>query len=281
MPPHQQATTCRRSGGPVSEHCTCEHCTLSMCEVCGAYEGGLTTDCPGTQVDFDRQREVYETPLDYTDERGWHQGAPMEHRSPRFMASPRPPAPPRIDPRMVVSPTIDWTTVDRVTGLQHELALRAIAWVLADRDCDDLSAALARAEDGGAAAPQDDTAPDALMRDLLDSLESAKIDFQRSCRLVEERDDAFRQAARQLVDAMETPLLIAPPVSRQLVTDPSSPPPEIQLVPHQSISSLETPPEIQLVRGILHAIGISQEALSSESRARAAEAARRWMTSHS
>jgi hypothetical protein len=55
MPRHQQVTTCRKSGGPISKFCSCEHCTLSVCSICGAYEGGLTTDCPGTPVSFDRQ----------------------------------------------------------------------------------------------------------------------------------------------------------------------------------------------------------------------------------
>jgi len=84
MPRHKQVTTCRKTGGPVSDRCSCEHCMLAVCSVCGAYEGGLTTDCPGAKVSFDRQQEVYETNLDYTDDRGWHQGASMKNRSPRF-----------------------------------------------------------------------------------------------------------------------------------------------------------------------------------------------------
>lgn len=51
---------------------TCYPCTLAVCDVCGAYEGGLTTDCPGVRVDFDKQEEVYTTDLDYTDDKGWH-----------------------------------------------------------------------------------------------------------------------------------------------------------------------------------------------------------------
>jgi hypothetical protein len=31
-----------------------------------------------------QQKEVYETLLDYTHERGWHQGEPMSKRSPQF-----------------------------------------------------------------------------------------------------------------------------------------------------------------------------------------------------
>lgn len=204
MPRHQQVNTCRLSGGPVSKRCTCEHCALYMCAVCGAYEGGLTTDCPGTQIEFNKQREVYETPLDYTDDRGWHQGEPMEHRSPRFSTSRLAPEPPRVDPRAVVAPSIDWGMVDRSAGLQHDLALRAVAWVLADRDCDDLSAALSLAKDA-IDAHVGDTEHEGRMRDLRARLKGTEINFQRAYLLVEERDDAFRQSARTLVAALEAP----------------------------------------------------------------------------
>jgi hypothetical protein len=201
MPRHQQVTTCRLSGGSVSKHCTCEHCTLSICSLCGAYEGGLTTDCPDTEISFDRQREVYETPLDYTDDRGWHQGEPMKPKSPRFTTTRRPPEPPRVDPRTIVAPTVDWTRIDRSAALQHDLALRAIAWTLADRTCDDLSAALTRAKDEADA----HTEPDEPGRILLARLEGARVNFQLACRRVEERDEEFRQAARKLVDTLEAP----------------------------------------------------------------------------
>lgn len=200
MPRHQQVTTCRKNGGPLSALCTCEHCNLSVCGVCGAFEGGLTTDCPGTKVDFDRQQEVYETPLDYTDARGWHQGEPMERRVPRFTATRLPPTPPRVDPRTLVAPTVDWRMIDRCTTLQHALAHHAIAWVLADRTCADLSAALLRAED---AVNNHGSEAEALESDLLTRLEGVRGDFQRACQIVEERDDEFRQAARQLTDALE------------------------------------------------------------------------------
>src|SRR4029078_1255590 len=72
MPRHRQVTTCRRSGGPLSKTCTCEHCALAVSAVCGAGEGSLTTDCPGEKVPYDRQQEVFEPSFDYTDERGWH-----------------------------------------------------------------------------------------------------------------------------------------------------------------------------------------------------------------
>ena len=197
MPRHQQVTTCRRSGGPISRHCTCEACNLAMCAVCGAYEGGLTTDCPGTRISFDKQREVHETCLDYTDDRGWHQGAPMEHRSPRFTSTRLPPAAPRMDPRAIVAPTVDWAKIDQNKALQHDLTLRAIAWTLADRQCDDLSAALVRAKDDADALGS--TEPDV----QITKLERARASFQRACRRYEECDDEFRQTARRLVSALE------------------------------------------------------------------------------
>ncbi len=85
MSAHKQVTTCLRGGGPLSKFCGCYHCTLACCSVCGGYEGSLTTDCPGGPVAMRKQREVYESDLDYTDERGWHQsGVGMSQRSPRF-----------------------------------------------------------------------------------------------------------------------------------------------------------------------------------------------------
>ncbi len=107
MPRHKRVTTCRLTGGPTSKHCSCEHCTLSVCGVCGAYEGSLTTDCPGAKVSFDRQQEVGETNLDYTDARGWHQGEPPKQRSPLFEDTRVPPQPPPVDPRTLVAPGVD------------------------------------------------------------------------------------------------------------------------------------------------------------------------------
>ena len=202
MPRHKQVMTCLRGDGPISKFCSCAHCTLCVCSVCGAYEGGLTTDCPGVKVDFDHQQEVYETKLDYTDERGWHQGESMKLRSPRFEETKLPPTPPRVDPRVVVEPSINWAAVDHMTNLQHELSQRAIAWVLADRICEDRTATLARVEDeteklrGKEQLDEGD-------RDLLAKLEHEKIGFQLACRRVEACDDEFRQAARKLVTALE------------------------------------------------------------------------------
>lgn len=206
MPRHKQVTTCRKSGGPISKFCSCEHCTLSVCSVCGAYEGGLTTDCPGVGVSYDRQKEVYETNFDFSDSRGWHQGEPMKRRSPRFEDTKLPPEPPRADPRATIAPTIDWKTVDRNAGLQHELAKRAIAWVLADRTCEDRSAALARTQDDADAR----LAAGAQLQELLAKLEGEKIDFHLASQHAEKCDDEFRQTARKLVEALEAPLVLAP-----------------------------------------------------------------------
>ena len=158
MPRHQQVTTCRRHGGPVSKMCTCEHCALAVCSVCGGAEGTLTTDCPGTPIATERLQEIYETPLDYTDERGWYLAQPGDlqlkqrygetivKRSPRFESTDVPPALMRPDPRAVVAPNIDWAAVDCIADLKDALARKAIDWVLADRVAEDHSAKLTSIE---------------------------------------------------------------------------------------------------------------------------------------
>jgi hypothetical protein len=203
MPRHKQVTTCRKSGGPISKLCSCEHCALSICSVCGAGEGSLTTDCPGEHVDSDRQREVYETNLDYTDDRGWHQGEPTKRRSPRFEHARLPPEPPRVDPRTLVAPSIDWAAVDRTSNLQHELTLKAIAWVLADRVAEDHSITLTRIENEIDAQLPRGSAPNEHARELLGKLEHEKIGFHLASQRAEKCDDEFRQAARKLVVALE------------------------------------------------------------------------------
>jgi hypothetical protein len=212
MPRHQRVTTCRRTGGPLSEMCECEHCNLSVCSVCGAYEGGLTTDCPGSPVDFARQREVHETPLDYTDRRGWHQATSLD-RVPCFETTRRRPAPLQGDPRTILAPATNWPMIDRYASLQQELARKAIAWVLADRTCDDLSAALTQAQDMISALGDTTSAaePDDEKRLLLARLTGARVNFQHACRVVEERDDEFRQIARRLADTLEEQTSAVPP----------------------------------------------------------------------
>lgn len=206
MPRHKHVTTCRKGGGPISKFCSCEHCCLSVCSVCGGYEGSLTTDCSGTRVDYDRQKEVYETPLDYTDERGWHQGASMGTRSPRFEATKVPPVPPAADPRETASPGIDWAKIDRMQALQHELTLKTVAWVLADRDCEDASAMLTRIEDEtGHLRGKTNLEPSD--GELLAKLERAQIDFRIADQKVQKCNDERDQTSRKLVATLEQPSL--------------------------------------------------------------------------
>jgi hypothetical protein len=224
MPRHKQVTTCRKSGGPVSNMCSCEHCCLAVCEVCGGAEGTLTTDCPGTKVAYDRHQEVFETNLDYTDDRGWHlagfahavehgqpyvhlaqtaDGTPIPRRSPRFEDTKLPPEPPRPDPRMIVAPSINWAAVDRIADLKHALSLKAIAWVLADRVADEHSATLTRIEDEVAVHLPKGQEPNEHARELLETLEYEKIGFRLANQSAEKCDDEFRQAARRLVTTLE------------------------------------------------------------------------------
>ena len=209
MPRHKPVTTCLKDNVPISRFCPCIHCTLGVCASCGAYEGSLTTDCPGEAVSFDRQKEVYETPFDYTDGRGWHMGESMKMRSPRFEKSPMPPAEPDADPRATVAPGIDWESVDRNAALQHQLTLKAIAWVLADRICEDRSAALTRIEDETAVLRGRTNLAEAEAA-LLATLERAQIEFRSADRQAQKCDDEFRQAARKIVEALEPHLKIVP-----------------------------------------------------------------------
>lgn len=74
---HAQHTT---EDGHVVDCGTCNLCCLAVCDVCGAYEGSLTIDCPGSRVDYDTQTRVYKTGLDYSDALGWHDtGKPKDH----------------------------------------------------------------------------------------------------------------------------------------------------------------------------------------------------------
>lgn len=201
MPRHHQSSTCRKGNGQPSKLCTCEAQAPDVCGVCSASAGALTTDCPGAPIDLARQQEILETQLDYTDARGWHLIDAAEKRMPRFGHT-KVPREPHTDPREVVAPGIDWLRVDRTTDLQRELAMKAIEWVVADRKCEDQSAALARVQDeaeelrGKAALTDREKA-------LHAKLERAKIDFHLACDRAERRDDEFRQMARRLVAALE------------------------------------------------------------------------------
>lgn len=41
MPLHEHVDTCIKTGGKISKFCTCPHCTLCVCKVCGCYPGSL------------------------------------------------------------------------------------------------------------------------------------------------------------------------------------------------------------------------------------------------
>lgn len=207
MPRHKQVTTCLKGGGPLSKFCSCAHCCLCVCSVCGAYEGALTTDCPGEGVSFDRQKEVYETTLDYTEARGWHVGETMKMRSPRFEETKLPPVPSPADPRETLAPGVDWAMIDRQAALQHDLTIKAIAWVIADRVCEDRSITLARIEDETAEL-RGKIELDERGAVLLAALERAQIDFRLADKRAQKCDDEFRQAARQIVATLERASLL-------------------------------------------------------------------------
>jgi hypothetical protein len=162
VPQHQRITTCVKGDG-----------ALHLCPVCGASEGSLTTDCPGTRIDYERQREIYETNLDYTDARGWHLAS--DPRGPRF-EEPKPPT----------VPTIDRSLLDQCPHLQRELAQKAIAWVLAERACEDQAATLTRREEEGSIKQA-----------------QAKVEFHLASQNADRCDDEFRQAAQKIVAALE------------------------------------------------------------------------------
>lgn len=57
-----------------SEHCgTCAECNLSVCTVCRAYEGGLTTHCPGAFVPVELSDRVYGGEIDFRSGK-WREG---------------------------------------------------------------------------------------------------------------------------------------------------------------------------------------------------------------
>ena len=206
MPKHKHVTTCRKSGGPISKHCSCEHCTLDVCAACGLWEGSLTTDCPGAKVALDRQQEICETSLDYTEARGWHLSE--ARRSPRFEHAATAPEPRPADPRALIAPSVNWGTVDRAADLQHALASRAIAWVVADRTCEEHSAAVTRIKNEVGALIADGNAP-ADLGELLAKLEGEEVSFHLADQRAQRCDDEFRQAARILVAALEEPSIVS------------------------------------------------------------------------
>lgn len=55
--------------GKLNVPTSCNICDggLAVCKGCGAYEGGLTTDCPGIRVTWWAMDEVYAGMLDFRD----------------------------------------------------------------------------------------------------------------------------------------------------------------------------------------------------------------------
>ncbi len=45
----------------------CIKCNLWYCDVCRCYEGSLTTDCPGIEVVYSVQQQIYDNKLDFVD----------------------------------------------------------------------------------------------------------------------------------------------------------------------------------------------------------------------
>lgn len=90
MPLHEHVENCLR-GGKISKCCSCQHCTLCVCKICNCYEGSLTTDCPGVNVDFDKQEQIYKNGLDFSDAHGWHTREEKEKGWPEAHFKPAPP----------------------------------------------------------------------------------------------------------------------------------------------------------------------------------------------
>lgn len=192
--------------------------TRALCSVCGGYDNSLTSDCPGERISVERLQEICETPLDYTDDRGWHQRAATQPRSPRFVL---PVAhSPRREGVTITGCSCGWRAPHRgnsdiaftahyalativgdppivtlaggTADLREELARKAVAWVLADQACEDLSIELARLEDEVAARgqPQHEQAR-----------ERVRVEFHLADVRAQTCDDEFRQAARKLAAA--------------------------------------------------------------------------------
>lgn len=85
MPLHKPELYCLKDKNlKTHDTCSCQHCTLAVCRVCGAYEGGLTQDCPGVKISGDVAALVHENGLDYTDSRGWFMWLPAELNTPEY-----------------------------------------------------------------------------------------------------------------------------------------------------------------------------------------------------
>lgn len=78
---------------------------------------------------------------------------------------------------------VDFDTIDPQGKLRQALIRQAIAWARADRQCEDLSAALIRASSK--------------------ELANIETNFQAACRHVDACDTALRQTAHLLIAALE------------------------------------------------------------------------------
>jgi hypothetical protein len=62
----------RGDGHACGDNWECNLCALSWCKVCGLFEGGLPTDCPGEKISEALATKIYEEKLDYREaEGGW------------------------------------------------------------------------------------------------------------------------------------------------------------------------------------------------------------------
>jgi hypothetical protein len=189
MPPHKHVTDCLKTGGPISPHCTCPHCALSVCSVCAAYEGGLTTDCPGEHLTADRQDEIYKEGLNFIDGVGWYRALPKDA-----------PVAPRFEPRELGDkPT---RTPDEKTASEQALVASARAWARADRAAEDRYAVLLRAEEAADVylAGKRGQDVDEHAAGLLAKLEREKIGATLADQRAQECDGRMRAAARRLID---------------------------------------------------------------------------------
>lgn len=99
---------------------------------------------------------------------------------------------------------------DHAIALYRELAKKAIAWVLADRICDDHGAIVNRVEQEIDAHLRGKQPANAHDRELLQKLEYEKIGLTLACQRESKCDEEMRQMARRLVDALELPHSAAP-----------------------------------------------------------------------
>jgi hypothetical protein len=93
----------------------------------------------------------------------------------------------------------------RTMVLYRELAKKAIAWVLADRICDDHGATVNRIEQEIDVYLRGKQPASEYDRELLQMLEHEKIGLTLACQRETKCDEEMRQMARQLVDELELP----------------------------------------------------------------------------